>query len=771
MSKPPLRPERLLFTGFVLLALALAILTLWQWRDGAPVSANLLDILPQGEQDLRVEQARQDMDAALQRELVLLVRHPEAASRLPLWAGQLEQSGLFHQIDYRIDEQLGQLGQQLLDGRPYLVPLAVREQLASYPQEYITRRVQALFDPLAAFSLVSIEQDWLGLTAAIQQSLQQQARVQADNQGYLYVADGEQLWYLLRLQSHVDSFSGNSALLVADAVAGLRQLVEQDGGELLAGGSVLFNASAQQQAREEIQWLGALSLLGALALIVLFFRRLHSLLAALPALFGLWLGVTACIAVFGQIHAITLVLGVSLIGVTIDFPMHYMSKVWSDQPWDSGRVLRATLPGLTLGMACNGLGYLALAFTPFPALTQVAVFSVAGLLGAWLCTLCCLPLLLSGNSSMQPWQRPLQWMQTLLGWHRHVTGRLAGRWWLLLAVLFAAGGLSRLQVQTDLRQWVALDAGLLQQAQRIGELTGQQPTSQFFLVYGGSEQQTLSRLQQLLQQLELFRQQGYVQGYQSVLDVLAGLQGQPELGQALAQIKPADLQPLLDLGVEKAVVEQEITLLQSLPVPSVVQALDSPLAEPWRMLWQVRDDGEQVALVRLQGLQDTAALASWAAQQEGVVWVDRPGQLNSLFAETQNLALWAKLLASLAIFAVLLVFIGWRGALRTLGISLLAALLAAATLGWLGVGVTLFSVFGFLLVTAIGVDYAIMMYEGVGGAATSLLGAALAAATTWLSFGLLLLSATPAVSSFGLAVSLGLIFCFLLAPWAARQSQ
>ena len=170
-------------------------------------------------------------------------------------------------------------------------------------------------------------------------------------------------------------------------------------------------------------------------------------------------------------------------------------------------------------------------------------------------------------------------------------------------------------------------------------------------------------------------------------------------------------------------------------------------------------------------LASTLALASWAAQQEGVVWVDRPGQLNSLFAETQNLALWAKLLASLAIFAVLLVFIGWRGALRTLGISLLAALLAAATLGWLGIGVTLFSVFGFLLVTAIGVDYAIMMYEGVGGAATSLLGAALAAATTWLSFGLLLLSATPAVSSFGLAVSLGLIFCFLLAPWAARQSQ
>ena len=73
-----------------------------------------------------------------------------------------------------------------------------------------------------------------------------------------------------------------------------------------------------------------------------------------------------------------------------------------------------------------------------------------------------------------------------------------------------------------------------------------------------------------------------------------------------------------------------------------------------------------------------------------------------------------------------------------------------------------------LLVTAIGVDYAIIVYENVGGAATSLLGTLLAAVTTWLSFGLLSLSNTPAVSSFGLAVSLGLIFSFLFAPWAAR---
>jgi predicted exporter len=43
--------------------------------------------------------------------------------------------------------------------------------------------------------------------------------------------------------------------------------------------------------------------------------------------------------------------------------------------------------------------------------------------------------------------------------------------------------------------------------------------------------------------------------------------------------------------------------------------------------------------------------------------------------------------------------------------------------------------------------------------------------TTWLSFGLLAVSSTPAVSNFGLSVSLGLIFSFLLAPWAGRHVQ
>ena len=102
---------------------------------------------------------------------------------------------------------------------------------------------------------------------------------------------------------------------------------------------------------------------------------------------------------------------------------------------------------------------------------------------------------------------------------------------------------------------------------------------------------------------------------------------------------------------------------------------------------------------------------------------------------------------------------------------LLAALCSLASLGWLGQPLTLFSLFGLLLVTAISVDSAILMREQIGGAAVSLLGTLLAALTTWLSFGLLAVSSTPAVSNFGLSVSLGLAFSFILAPWAGKQEH
>jgi predicted exporter len=174
-------------------------------------------------------------------------------------------------------------------------------------------------------------------------------------------------------------------------------------------------------------------------------------------------------------------------------------------------------------------------------------------------------------------------------------------------------------------------------------------------------------------------------------------------------------------------------------------------------------------MVSLQGLNNPSLLRVQALDLPGVELVDRLGELNKVFADTQISAAELKLASCVLIVLVLILPFGFGGALRIVSLPLLAALCSLASLGWLGQPLTLFSLFGLLLVTAISVDYAILMREQVGGAAVSLLGTLLAALTTWLSFGLLAVSSTPAVSNFGLSVSLGLAYSFILAPWAGRQ--
>jgi predicted exporter len=465
----------------------------------------------------------------------------------------------------------------------------------------------------------------------------------------------------------------------------------------------------------------------------------------------------------------TLVLGSSLIGVAVDYPLHYLSKSWSLKPWRSWPALRLTLSGLTLSLITSAIGYLALAWTPFPALTQIAVFSAAGLLGAYLSAVCLLPALLK-NVELQPAQWPLRLAERLVQLRETLLEHVRTPVLLALVIAFCAGGLVQLQSRNDIRQWVGAPQRLTDEAQTIARITGYQPTSQFFLVRGANQQQLLERQAALSERLQQLVNLDKLQGYLALDQLLSPPSQQQQVREALSKL-PQYWQPLLDLGVPLAALQTELQQLQNLPAEDIDAALAGPLGEPYRTLWLGPTDDGVAAMTSLQGLNNPSLLRVQALDLPGVMLVDRLGELNNVFAATQISAAELKLASCVLIVLVLIVPFGFGGALRIVALPLLAALCSLASLGWLGQPLTLFSLFGLLLVTAISVDYAILMREQVGGAAVSLLGTLLAALTTWLSFGLLAVSSTPAVSNFGLSVSLGLAFSFILAPWAGRYAH
>ena len=192
--------------------------------------------------------------------------------------------------------------------------------------------------------------------------------------------------------------------------------------------------------------------------------------------------------------------------------------------------------------------------------------------------------------------------------------------------------------------------------------------------------------------------------------------------------------------------------------------LSQPLSAPLRPLWlgTVGDDAGSVVMLQGVARESLPALAAVATSLPGVRWVDRSADYSALLGHYRRQMSWL-LLAGYAAVAVLLFARYGRSAWRALLPTALAALLCLSLLGWLGVPLQLFGVLAQLLLLGMGVDYGIFLLEHRGDGA-SWLAVCLGAASTTLAFGLLALSATPALHGFGLSLLFGIGLVWLLSP-------
>jgi predicted exporter len=327
----------------------------------------------------------------------------------------------------------------------------------------------------------------------------------------------------------------------------------------------------------------------------------------------------------------------------------------------------------------------------------------------------------------------------------------------LLAVLgvFAFFGLQRLQPDDSLRSLQNSPPALVADEIALGRLLGLPSPAQFFLVEGGDAETILQREESLVDGLRAQREQGNLRDWRAVSDWLPSQQRQQEQRDLLRPI-------------EQAARAQAAELLGEAPPANVALELplrledwlQLPLSEPLRPLWL-----GDASIVMLQGLgphSDLEALQRVADTIDGVRWVDRSAQISSLLQHHRRMV-GMLLLAGYVAVAIAL-FLRYRAAAwRALLPTALAALLSLALLGWIGEPLQLFAVLAQLLLLGIGVDYGIFLLEHRDDPA-SWLAVSLGAASTWLAFGLLGLSATPALRSFGLTLMFGIALVWLLSP-------
>ncbi|ELA8175555.1 MMPL family transporter [Vibrio alginolyticus] len=758
----------LVWLNLVVLAGAL-LLKQWVWSAESPIETNILKLLPKNQQNPVAEQAFESVSASMSDKVIFVITAPDKNALFAAAAEfdkGLRQSNHFRDVVGKISPQEQQAwASYYFKHRFQLLTPEQRERLSQNPEQQVQHVIQSLYNPFSGVTGQELQNDpFLLFRDYLSQVTQQSSSFRLDN-GYLSVEkDGAQ--YLLITAELKDSPYSLTGQLAVPDIQALEQGVAQKYGAEVAHTGVLFYADfGTQSAKSEISTIGVFSLLGIIALFLLVFRSVMPLsLALLSITIGLLVALSVTTWIFGKVHLFSLVFGASLIGVSIDYAFHYLTeRLAAGNEWDSEQGLKHIFIAITLGLITSLIGYLGMLVAPFPGLQQLALFSSIGLIAAYITVVAWYPILARNPSrtiSTLPGQSLLAKWLTLWNQPRIKVGLP------MLCVVASGFFLLQLNYDDDIRLLQTMPNDLKQQETLITTLSGMQSSQQMLVVTADDDENLMKKLESLTPTLEAWKADSTIESYQSLSRYLSSVERQQQDYQLIRDLYATQSSPLTSgLGLSK----KPKMDADFIPV-TVEQYLQNPVSAPVRFLHLGKIKEKSATVVVLNQLQDSAVVKAFAKSQSDVVYLNKAEEISTLFGEYRIKIMELLAAASAVIFLVLIKRYGLQHSCRVLLPSLIACACGLATAVAMGTTLNLFNLLGLVLILGIGIDYTLFFAEKARSVST-LLAITLSAITTVLSFGLLSLSQTHAIHSFGITVLSGIFVAWLLSPIAIKTEE
>jgi predicted exporter len=476
---------------------------------------------------------------------------------------------------------------------------------------------------------------------------------------------------------------------------------------------------------------------------------------------GIIVALSTSLFVFGSVHVIALLLGTSLIGVSLDYCLQYFCEVFAVDPGPPEARLKRVFMGILLGATTSLVGYITFLLAPLPGLHQIAVFSAVGLAATWISVVLWLPILDRGRAV--PARRfGLSWLEPALRFWETSPRSYARIAAVVLAISASAAGLWRISADDDIRRLQSLSGDLRAEQAEIERLIGSTNSGQFFVVQAEDTERALEREETLAPRLRALMDEKAVGGFISVSQFVPSIARQTENRELAARLfkdENADSY-LRTLRAEAPKEDGKFLAVNDLVGPEKPLSFLSPL---------VLDSASNgvAHVVSLNGVANVGALRALADDSNGVRFVDPVADYSSLLGHYRVRALLLLAISVALVFPLLLWRYGLKGAVLVVVPSLLAVLLSPALRALWGATFNFFDAMALVLIFAIGVDYAVFCAETSGARRTvTMFAVLLAAGAAAMSFGLLALSAVQAVHAFGSTMILGIVISFLFSPMA-----
>lgn len=757
------RIELFMATTWSVLVLALCFHQVQFWKSNN-LDSDVMALLPNTQHDVLVTRANENMAKAATGDIVILIGSKDS---------EISKQAASH-FDARIKKTTGLLRaqvtseqdtQEALDFyaryRDRLLTSQQKQTLEQTTDEVLLQSsMERLYGVGASGGLGTWISDPLALSTDWWQSRLGEGMTQED--GFVMTQARDKYWVVLQYESELSAFQ-------LDGVAHIQQLLESAGSdarrsrpdiEILNAGVPLHAEAAAVRANWEINTIGYGSMAAVMLLVFFAFMKFRPLfLVSGSLLIGVAAGISVTALIFGKVHLMTLIFGASLVGVAEDYGIHYFSSRQGNPDTKPFPMMRYLLPGMWLAFITSALAYLSLGMAPLPGLQQMAVFSATGLLAAFLTVVCWFPYL-DKQAPKRSWLSE-KISNSLKSWPRWQWHNTSHKLFALSLVLFIGFGFSKIHTEDSLRQLQSSPANLVEQQKEISEILDLPSPAQYVLVTATSEQALLQTEESLKPVLDTLVEEKAIRSYKAISDWVPSNKRQSE-NQALV----ANAEDKVLRGISTSLGEQLERQPSSNAAFTLKEWLPLKFTETMQAQYLGEADGKWGSVVMINGLHSQESLAKLAqatASISGVKMIDRSGEISNLLTHYRSkmtiFLCVGYLLVALALFHRYKSH-AWRAMLPTI-IAALASLSASA---WLGEPVQLFTVLAHFLILGTGVDYGIFLLEHHTDS-SAWLAVCLGAASTLLAFGLLALSATPALHTFGLSMLFGVGLSWLLSPF------
>ena len=530
---------------------------------------------------------------------------------------------------------------------------------------------------------------------------------------------------------------------------------------LLATGPGIFAVATRAQMKHDVSLYSAIAMVTIVGLLLAAYRSVLLLLLTLaPVVTGALAGLAAVSLWFGFVHGITIGFGVTLIGEAVDYTIYYFAQTrragaprsTPDQLW----------PTLRLGVLISICGFAAMLFSSFTGFAQLGVFTIVGLIVALAVTRYVLPHLVpEGFEGVRAIAFAPQLLRLV-----HQAGTLRPLLFLvvtgaLVLVLMRGGDVW----QDDLSSLSPISAADQRRDRDLRADIGA-PDVRYLVVATAVDRETLldrsARAAAILQGLVAT---GALSGADSpdryVPSEATQRQRQAALPDRASLVRNLD-RALVGLPFRSdtfAPFLDDVAAAKNAP-PLTPKSLDGTALSLKLDALLVNREGRWVAIMPLRDVTDATRIASGLSSVgDNIEFLDLKVESDRLLHRYRREAL---LLAGFGAAAITVLLLGYFRSLRQCAIVLaplaVAVVMTVAVLTFAHHQLSIFNIFGLLLVVAVASNYCLFFQRGrmtgEDGERTvvSLL---LANLCTVAGFGALSISSIPVLSGIGGTVAIG----------------